>query len=43
MFDKVIELLIEFDCLGTNTVYIDLTDMKMYTNKKKNYKEIIEF
>ena len=42
VFDKVIELLIEYDCLDTTAVYIDSTNTKAYANKKKNHKEIIK-
>ena len=42
VFDKVIELLIEFNCLDTTAVYIDSTNTKAYANKKKNHKEIVK-
>ena len=42
VFDKVIELLIEYDCLDTTAVYIDSTNTKAYANKKKNHKEIVK-
>ena len=42
VFDKVIELLIDFDCLDTTAVYIDSTNTKAFANKKKNHKEIIK-
>ena len=42
VFDKVIELLIQYDCLDTTAVYIDSTNTKAYANKKKNHKEIIK-
>lgn len=41
VFDKVIELLIEYNCLDITAVYIDSTNTKAYANKKKNHKEII--
>ena len=40
MFDKVIDLLIQFDCLDTTAIYIDSTNTKAYANKKKNHKEM---
>ena len=42
VFDKVIDLLIEHDCLDLTTVYIDSTNTKAYANKKKNHKEIVQ-
>lgn len=42
VFDKVIELLIEYDCLDATAVYIDSTNTKAYANKKKNHKEIVK-
>ena len=42
IFDKVGDLLIEYDCLDTTSVYIDSTNTKAYANKKKNHKEIIK-
>ena len=42
VFDKVIELLIQYDCLDTTAVYIESTNTKAYANKKKNHKEIIK-
>ena len=42
MFDKVIDLLIQFDCLDTTAVYIDSTNTKAYANKKKNHKEMVK-
>lgn len=41
VFDKVIELLIKYDCLDLTAVYIDSTNTKAYANKKKNHKEIV--
>ena len=38
VFDKVIELLINFNCLDMTAVYIDSTHTKAYANKKKNHK-----
>ena len=42
VFDKVIELLIEWNCLDMTAVYIDSTHTKAYANKKKNHKEKIK-
>ena len=42
VFDKVIELLIEYNCLDITAVYIDSTNTKAYANKKKNHKEIVK-
>ncbi len=42
VFDKVIDLLIEYDCLDMTAVYIDSTNTKAYANKKKNHKEIVK-
>lgn len=42
VFDKVIELLIEHDCLDMTAVYIDSTHTKAYANKKKNHKELVK-
>ncbi len=41
VFDKVIDLLIEHNCLDMTAVYIDSTNTKAYANKKKNHKEIV--
>jgi len=42
VFDKVIELLVNYNCLDMTSVYIDSTHTKAYANKKKNHKEIIK-
>ena len=42
VFDKVIELLINWDCLDMTAVYIDSTHTKAYANKKKNHKERVK-
>lgn len=42
VFDKVIDLLVEHNCLDMTAVYIDSTNTKAYANKKKNHKEIVE-
>ena len=42
VFDKVIELLINWDCLDMTAVYIDSTHTKAYANKKKHHKEIVK-
>ena len=42
VFDKVIDLLIEHECLDMTAVYIDSTHTKAYANKKKNHKEIVK-
>jgi len=42
VFDKVIDLLIEYNCLDLTAVYIDSTNTKAYANKKKNHKEIVQ-
>ena len=42
VFDKVIELLINWNCLDMTAVYIDSTHTKAYANKKKNHKEIVQ-
>ena len=42
IFDKVIELLIEWNCLDMTAVYIDSTHTKAYANKKKHHKEIMK-
>ena len=42
VFDKVIELLIEHDCLDMTAVYIDSTNTKAYANKKRNHKEKVK-
>ena len=42
VFDKVIELLINWNCLDMTAVYIDSTHTKAYANKKKNHKEMKE-
>lgn len=39
VFDKVIDLLIGWNCLDMTAVYIDSTHTKAYANKKKNHKE----
>ena len=41
VFDKVIDLLIEHNCLDMTAVYIYSTNTKAYSNKKKNHKEIV--
>lgn len=41
VFDKVIDLLMEWKCLDMTAVYIDSTHTKAYANKKKNHKEIV--
>ena len=41
VFDKVIDLLIEWKCLDMTAVYIDSTHTKAYANKKKNHKEMV--
>lgn len=38
VFDKVIDLLLEWNCLDMTAVYIDSTHTKAYANKKKNQK-----
>ena len=35
VFDKVINLLVEYDCIDMTAVYIDSTHTKAYANKKK--------
>ena len=40
VFDKVVDLLIEWNCLDMTAVYIDSTHTKAYANKKKNHKEM---
>ena len=40
VFDKVIDLLVNWDCLDMTSVYIDSTHTKAYANKKKNHKEM---
>ena len=40
VFDKVIELLVDWNCLDMTAVYIDSTHTKAYANKKKNHKEM---
>ena len=42
VFDKVIELLIDWNCLDMTAVYIDSTHTKAYANKKKNHKELVK-
>lgn len=42
VFDKVIDLLIEWKCLDMTAIYIDSTHTKAYANKKKNHKEIVK-
>ena len=42
VFDKVIELLVKYNCLDMTAVYIDSTNTKAYANKKKNHKEIVQ-
>ena len=42
VFDKVIDLLINWKCLDMTAVYIDSTHTKAYANKKKNHKETIK-
>ena len=42
VFDKVTDLLIEWNCLDMTAVYIDSTHTKAYANKKKNHKETIK-
>ena len=42
VFDKVIDLLINWDCLDMTAVYIDSTHTKAYANKKKHHKEIVK-
>ena len=42
VFDKVIDLLIEHNCLDMTAVYIDSTNTKAYANKKKNHKELVK-
>lgn len=42
VFDKVIDLLVEYNCLDLTAVYIDSTNTKAYANKKKNHKEIVK-
>ena len=42
VFDKVIELLVDWNCLDMTAVYIDSTHTKAYANKKKNHKEKIK-
>ena len=41
VFDKVIDLLEQHNCLDLTAVYIDSTNTKAYANKKKNHKEIV--
>ena len=40
VFDKVIELLINWNCLDMTAVYIDSTHTKASANKKKNHNEM---
>ena len=42
VFDKIIDLLINWNCLDMTAVYIDSTHTKAYANKKKNHKEMKE-
>ena len=42
VFDKVIELLVDWNCLDMTAVYIDSTHTKAYANKKKNHKEKVK-
>ena len=42
VFDKVIELLVDWNCLDMTAVYIDSTHTKAYANKKKNHKEMVK-
>lgn len=42
VFDKVIDLLVDWKCLDMTCVYIDSTHTKAYANKKKNHKEMKE-
>ena len=42
VFDKVTNLLIEWNCLDMTAVYIDSTHTKAYANKKKNHKEVVK-
>ena len=42
VFDKVIDMLIEWNCLDMTAVYIDSTHTKAYANKKKNHKEMVK-
>ena len=42
VFDKVIDLLVDWNCLDTTAVYIDSTHTKAYANKKKNHKETVK-
>lgn len=42
VFDKVINLLVEYNCLDMTSVYIDSTHTKASANKKKNKKEMVK-
>ena len=42
VFDKIIDLLLEYNCLDMTAVYIDSTNTKAYANKKKNHKETVK-
>ena len=42
VFEKVIELLNEWNCLDLTAVYIDSTHTKANANKKKNHKELVK-
>lgn len=42
VFDKVIDMLVEWNCLDMTAVYIDSTHTKAYANKKKNHKEVVK-
>ena len=42
VFEKVIDLLNEWNCLDLTAVYIDSTHTKANANKKKNHKELVK-
>jgi transposase len=42
VFDKVADLLIDWNCLDMTSVYIDATHTKANANKKKNHKELVK-
>ena len=42
VFDKVIELIINWNCLDMKAVYIDSTHTKANADKKKNHKKIVK-
>ena len=42
VFDKVIDLLTNWDCLDMTAVYVDSTHTKANANKKKNHKETVK-